>query len=103
MHRFGQSSNNADGRLVKYYKVFAVFPDSFLKGLLIKDDIACVGMNCLDKGQEKQNPLAAAVVDTKTGGMENFISIPGFNIFGQRNVADKSWTKYEILQADKFP
>ncbi len=65
---------NGDGRFVKNDKDFAVFPNSFLKGLLINDDIDYIGMNSLDKVEDKYKPLAIAMVDTNMGRKEDFVS-----------------------------
>ena len=57
---------NCDGRFVKNDKDFAVFPNSFLKGLLLLYDIAYIGMNWLDEVENKYEPLTTAVADLNT-------------------------------------
>ena len=59
---------------LKNDKDFAVFPNSFLKDLLIKDDIAYIGMSWIDRVENKYKPLSTTVVYMNTGKQGKVLS-----------------------------
>lgn len=82
---------NGNGQVILNNNVIYEEEGKFLRGLLIKDNIAYVGVNVFrDMNKQKYAPPKIVAIDLKTSGVIKVIEIP----------VDDPWVIYDIVECD---